>query len=360
MKPLRSILDALINKGTEFYDSFEEKKRTRQINILNLLVVSALLPGLIIYKSIEGKYVELYVLIPVTLLFILVFNLNRRGRTQLANMIAMSSVIIGAYCIILISEKQTELPFLFILLAFGAIHFINHKIVKNVMLVITLISYVLTEYYNSKYLPFDENEYFFLIALLFFYYIQLRNWDDQNKKYQKVIEENNNELEQKNTKIQQQSDKLIQVQKLTHELELTQKQKDMDTVLANQAMQIKLKENIVEQLNEAVKSENPSKEIRSVILQLKGQAETQKKLSLLSENLEEVNAVLYERLLTNHPDLTKSEREMCAFIRLGLSGKEIASIKNITENSVTVLKTRLRKKLKLNTNYELGAYLLQY
>jgi DNA-binding CsgD family transcriptional regulator len=175
------------------------------------------------------------------------------------------------------------------------------------------------------------------------------------------------DYQSKSDKIKKQAEDLLMLHNEKHQKdieikrqELALKQKDMDTVLANQAMQIKLKENIVDQLNQVVKSESPSKQIRSVILELKGQVEAQKKMAFLNENLEEVNTALYERLLTNHPDLTKSEREMCTYIRLGLSTKEIASLKNITENSVNVLKSRLRKKINLTSNHELGPYLLKY
>ena len=84
------------------------------------------------------------------------------------------------------------------------------------------------------------------------------------------------------------------------------------------------------------------------------------KQSLINQNLEELNAEFYKRLLEEFPDLTKSERELSAFLKLNLSNKEIASIKNSTENSVNVSKARLRKKLGIATNKDLSAFLLKF
>lgn len=54
-----------------------------------------------------------------------------------------------------------------------------------------------------------------------------------------------------------------------------------------------------------------------------------------------------------HPNLTTNERRLCAFLRLNMTTKEIASITGQSPRSLEVARTRLRKKLDL-TNSETG------
>ena len=303
---------------------------------------------------------QLILTVPMFPVFVIILMLNRNGKTQLANFLAMLCVMLCAAFMIYISEKQTEVPFLFILIAFGAIHLIRHQVLKHAILVISLILYISTDYYNSKYLEFDDTRFYLVSLFVLLYYLALNNWDNLNRKYQRKIESQNQELAEKNEKIKQQTSELMELQNMAHETELKNRQRDMDTVLANQAAQIRLIQNVIDKLAEIVKSKEPINDVRSLMIDLKSQADTQSKLNLLNKNLEEVNAVLYERLLAVHPDLTKSERELCAFIRIGLSSKEIAALKSINVNSVNTMKTRLRKKLSLEENAAIGSYLVQF
>lgn len=74
-------------------------------------------------------------------------------------------------------------------------------------------------------------------------------------------------------------------------------------------------------------------------------------------NYEEVYAEYLETLLSNHPDLTKSEVRLCCFIKMGLSTKEIANLLNILPKTVEMSRYRLRKKLGLERADNLSQYL---
>lgn len=64
-----------------------------------------------------------------------------------------------------------------------------------------------------------------------------------------------------------------------------------------------------------------------------------------------------KKLKEKQPDLTKSSINLCAFLRLDLSTKEIASLMNISVSGVEKRRYRLRKKLDLDTDINLKAYL---
>ncbi|MGP1445962.1 MAG: hypothetical protein ACTTKO_00325 [Candidatus Limimorpha sp.] len=75
----------------------------------------------------------------------------------------------------------------------------------------------------------------------------------------------------------------------------------------------------------------------------------------------EVHPKFYDNLLSDFPELTRNELRLCAYIKMKLSSKEIATINNITVNGVIMARKRLRKKLKINdTDKTFTAFLARY
>lgn len=97
--------------------------------------------------------------------------------------------------------------------------------------------------------------------------------------------------------------------------------------------------------------------IRQLTLDMNNQLMVEERLQLFQENVDHVNQEFYRKLNTNFEDLTKSEKELCGLIRLNLSGKEIANIRNVEPRSVTKSKNRLRKKLRLAPYQDLYEFL---
>ena len=58
-----------------------------------------------------------------------------------------------------------------------------------------------------------------------------------------------------------------------------------------------------------------------------------------------VHSTFYSTLQERFPELTPNERKLCAFLRLNMSTKDISAITQQTLNSITVARSRLRKKL---------------
>ena len=63
--------------------------------------------------------------------------------------------------------------------------------------------------------------------------------------------------------------------------------------------------------------------------------------------ISELSEDFFLKLKSKFPELTENEVKLCGLIRLGLSNKEIAVIKNNTLNTIKVAKTRLSKKMNL-------------
>lgn len=76
-------------------------------------------------------------------------------------------------------------------------------------------------------------------------------------------------------------------------------------------------------------------------------------------HFEQVHSDFYKNLQQNYPDLTVNELRLLALMKMKLSSKEIASMLNITQDSVKKARYRLRKKLKLSGENSLESLLVQ-
>jgi PAS domain S-box-containing protein len=76
-------------------------------------------------------------------------------------------------------------------------------------------------------------------------------------------------------------------------------------------------------------------------------------------HFEKMHPGFFERLVARYPLLTAKERNLCAYLRLNLSSKEIAGLLNITPESAEIARVRLRKKLKLSREIRLTSFIAQ-
>jgi PAS domain S-box-containing protein len=74
-------------------------------------------------------------------------------------------------------------------------------------------------------------------------------------------------------------------------------------------------------------------------------------------HFEKVHPGFFVRLKGKYSTLTTKDQRICAYIRLGLSTKEIAGLVNITPESAEIGRIRLRKKLGLDRQVNLASFL---
>jgi len=71
----------------------------------------------------------------------------------------------------------------------------------------------------------------------------------------------------------------------------------------------------------------------------------------------EVHKSFYDRLTQRIPDLTTRERKICAFLKLNMNTKEIASLTNLSVKSIEVYRSQLRKRLGIPTGENLVQFI---
>lgn len=82
-------------------------------------------------------------------------------------------------------------------------------------------------------------------------------------------------------------------------------------------------------------------------------------LKRIEEQFDLVHNKFMQRLSERHPDLSNNERMMCAYLKMNLSTKEIAPLLNISVRGVESMRYRLRKKIGLDRDEGLMAYLTE-
>lgn len=168
-----------------------------------------------------------------------------------------------------------------------------------------------------------------------------------------------NELELKNQRIY--ADKLEKEKKITA-LELELKQKELTT---NAAILLQKNEQYSALIENLEKIKSQTNNIN--IVKLLNNVISDCKSSNLSFNwdtfiatFENVHTNFYNDLLKKHPNLSPNEKKICAFLKLGMNTKDIASITNKIERTVVISRSRLRKKLQLEKTVDLANYITSF
>lgn len=107
---------------------------------------------------------------------------------------------------------------------------------------------------------------------------------------------------------------------------------------------------IAENLKEANGSGNKIKKIIDINMAL------EKDWKNFNEYFSHVHGDFYAKLKERHPGLSITETRLCSMVKMGLKNKEMATILNIEYSSITMAKYRLKKKMELEEEEDVNAY----
>lgn len=140
-----------------------------------------------------------------------------------------------------------------------------------------------------------------------------------------------------------------------------------DKELANQTMAIidknkfliRVKEDLTS-VQDYVVAEKAKNKIHSLIRRIKKEIDIKHHNKIFETYFDEANEEFFRHLKQKHPDLTPYDLRLCAFIRMNISTKEIATILNISYRGAEVSRYRLRKKMDLSRDVNLSSYLTAF
>ncbi|MDT8392704.1 MAG: triple tyrosine motif-containing protein [Bacteroidales bacterium] len=143
------------------------------------------------------------------------------------------------------------------------------------------------------------------------------------------------------------------------------KQKDKE--LANNTMQmiqkskslISIKKEL-SKLAREINDENIRHKTNLLIRKINREIDTENQWEVFESHFESVHEEFLKRLKAEFPDLTPREMKLCAYLRLNISSKEIATLMNISTRGVEISRYRLRKKLRLSHDTNLTEFIMTF
>ncbi len=136
--------------------------------------------------------------------------------------------------------------------------------------------------------------------------------------------------------------------------------------LANSAMNIVYKNELLQKISDEIAqfkdstgkklSDDQLKRIQKVIND--GMSD-EHDWNLFESSFNEAHESFFKKLKAQHPDLVPNDLKLCAYLRMNMSSKEMASLLNISLRGVEIRRYRLRKKLDLEHDKNLVEFLME-
>jgi DNA-binding CsgD family transcriptional regulator len=117
---------------------------------------------------------------------------------------------------------------------------------------------------------------------------------------------------------------------------------------------------VAAEINEKSESKSVLKNISEMQDEIKHNIENDNNWKKFAENFDLVYENYLKRLGERFPQLTNSDKKLCAYLKMDLTSKDIAPLLNMSYRSVEMSRYRLRKKIKLERDVNLSEFLQNF
>jgi tetratricopeptide (TPR) repeat protein len=155
-------------------------------------------------------------------------------------------------------------------------------------------------------------------------------------------------------------DAMLQIEKTESELKLKNSELTLNmlALIKKHELLSGISDKLID-LEKNVKSDEAKQIVLEISKDLR-QNTDDKMFAEFSARFQEVHAGFYEKLLSIHPNLTRNELKICAFLRLNMTTKDISELSGQSLTTIDQARFRLRKKLGIvNSEVNLVSYLTQ-
>jgi len=153
----------------------------------------------------------------------------------------------------------------------------------------------------------------------------------------------------------------LKTEQLEQELEL--KNRELANVAANIVYKNELLNNLQDELFN-LKDKNGNKlsadQLQKVNKLMDNARSDERDWDIFEKSFNESHENFFKKLKADYPSLSPNDLKLCAYLRLNMSSKDIASLLNITTRGVEIRRYRLRKKFSLPTDKNLTEFLLEH
>lgn len=193
--------------------------------------------------------------------------------------------------------------------------------------------------------------YIFVLFLLMLYI----SW----RIYRRVQAGKQRIAQEKNEEIRQQQLRILQLENEKAQYDLQNKSRELSNALLNEANRKEWNQEILSEIRRIVDCMNSDRlveakgRMQNLQNRLSRNGETNVDWKRFEENFDMVNNHFIQRLQEQYPWMSKQERKLCVYIKMGLMTKEIAPLMNITVRGVEMMRYRLRTKMNLDSGTNL-------
>lgn len=114
------------------------------------------------------------------------------------------------------------------------------------------------------------------------------------------------------------------------------------------------------QIKRKSREEEVKRQLQKLIRSLKNDEVFDEGWDQVMYHFRELHEDFFERLKKSYPSLTPKDLKMCAYLKMNLTTKEMASLMNVSIRGVEASRYRLRKKLDLPTEANLTEFIMTY
>ncbi len=200
-------------------------------------------------------------------------------------------------------------------------------------------------------------EVLFMLIAIKVRYVQIESIQKKTSIQNAVLERENKIHEQEKQLLKQENDIIVLKSQLL-EKEINEKEKE----LTLNTIQLTQKDSLLATMQDKIKkilSETTSSNKRELneILSNLNSAQKSTFWEEFDIYFEQYQNGFLSKLSEKYPTLSKSEKRLCAFLKLGMSSKEIGDITQKNYKSIEVFRSRLRKKLEIESTVNLTDFL---
>jgi len=255
------------------------------------------------------------------------------------------------------SESQKD----FTNLDAGSYQFLVKSRINNVVLpgLAEFKFIILNPWYLSNWAVFVYLVVGFLLFLVLrhFYYLKLARHQEE---IQLKLKQEQEDAMRKELIANEQ--KIIQIKNGQLQNELAGKSRE----LANSAMNIVLKNELLQKIKHEIlelKDTNgkklSSEQLKRIDKIITEAMSDEGDWNLFEKSFNEAHENFFKKLKAGHKDLVPNDLKLCAYLRMNMNSKEIASLLNISLRGVEIRRYRLRKKLNVSHEKNLTEFLLE-
>jgi len=230
---------------------------------------------------------------------------------------------------------------------------------QNVSSITSLTFIILPPWYAGKLAML-----FYALLLALFYYLARYYYRFKLKRHQLHLHE----------KLQHEKEEFLKQEAIANEqhiISIKNEQLQADLAgksreLANSAMNLVYKNELLQKISEEIlhlKDSSGKKlvgdQLRRIQKVIDEGMNDERDWNIFEKSFNEAHENFFKKLKSDHPDLVPNDLKLCAYLRMNMSSKEMASLLNISLRGVEIRRYRLRKKLNLEHDKNLVEFLIE-